>query len=126
MLEQIQIGIDTGGTFTDFVFFNGDTITIHKVPSTPMDPSKAIISGIEEILGNKSQNLHIVHGTTVATNALLERKGARITLITTKGFEDVIEIGRQNRGELYNIFWEAPVPLVEKPLRFGLTEKNYL
>ncbi|GJM17603.1 MAG: N-methylhydantoinase A [Thermodesulfobacteriota bacterium] len=124
MLKQIQIGIDTGGTFTDFVFFDGESITIHKVPSTPNDPSKAIISGIEEMLGNGQLDLHIVHGTTVATNALLERKGARIALITTKGFEDVIQIGRQNRGELYDVFWEAPLSLVPPSLRFGITERT--
>lgn len=124
MLEQIQIGIDTGGTFTDFVFIDGDGLSIHKVPSTPDDPSKAIISGIKEVLGNEQFDLHIVHGTTVATNALLERKGARIALITTKGFEDVIQIGRQNRGKLYDIFWKAPIPLVEQSLRFGITERT--
>jgi N-methylhydantoinase A len=124
MLEQIQIGIDTGGTFTDFVFFDGDSISIHKVPSTPEDPSKAILSGIKEMLGADTSAMHIVHGTTVATNALLERKGARIALVTTRGFEDVIQIGRQNRGELYNIFWKAPVPLVDESLRFGITERT--
>lgn len=124
MSEQIQIGIDTGGTFTDFVFLNGNNLSIHKVSSTPDDPSRAIISGIKEVLGDKELNLQIVHGTTVATNALLERKGARIALITTKGFEDVIQIGRQNRGELYDIFWEAPAPLVQASLRFGITERT--
>ena len=120
----MQIGIDTGGTFTDFVSFDGNNLTIHKVPSTPQDPSQAILSGIRDILGKKLSDLQIVHGTTVATNALLERKGARIALITTKGFEDVIQIGRQNRGELYDIFWEAPVPLVPKSLRFGIKERT--
>ena len=124
MLEQLQIGIDTGGTFTDFVFFDGDIITIHKLPSTPEDPSKAIIAGIKDSLGNKATKLHLVHGTTVATNALLERKGAKIALVTTKGFEDVVQIGRQNRGDLYDIFWEAPDVLVEKSLRFGIEERT--
>ena len=124
MLKHINIGIDTGGTFTDFVFFDGQSIKIHKLPSTPKDPSKAIVSGIKDILGKKGSDLDIVHGTTVATNALLERKGARIALITTKGFEDVIQIGRQNRGELYNVFWKAPVPLIPSELRFGLTERT--
>ncbi len=124
MSEQIQIGVDTGGTFTDFVFLNGNNLTIHKVPSTPDDPSKAIISGIKEVLGDKQLDLQMVHGTTVATNALLERKGARIALITTKGFEDVIQIGRQNRGELYDVFWEAPIPLVQESLRFGIIERT--
>ncbi len=124
MPKQIQIGIDTGGTFTDFVFFDGNSITIHKVPSTPKDPSDAILSGIKEMVTESGVDLTIVHGTTVATNALLERKGSRIALITTKGFEDVIQIGRQNRGELYDVFWEAPIPLVPSNLRFGVTERT--
>lgn len=124
MIKKLQIGIDTGGTFTDFVFFGGVQLEMHKVPSTPEDPSRAIVQGIIDILGESLGDLNIVHGTTVATNALLERKGARIALITTKGFEDVIQIGRQNRGELYNIFWEAPVPLVEESMRFGLSERT--
>jgi len=120
----MQIGIDTGGTFTDFVFFDGSDLVIHKVPSTPKDHSRAIISGIKDILGSKLNDLHIVHGTTVATNALLEREGARIALITTKGFEDVIQIGRQNRAKLYDVFWRAPVPLVAQSLRFGIQERT--
>jgi len=124
MSELIQIGIDTGGTFTDFVLFDGSNLRIHKVLSTPEDPSRVIISGIRHLLGKNLDGLQIVHGTTVATNALLERKGARIALITTKGFEDVIQIGRQNRGELYDIFWEAPVSLVPQSLRFGTQERT--
>ncbi|MEW6145494.1 MAG: hydantoinase/oxoprolinase family protein [Thermodesulfobacteriota bacterium] len=120
----MRIGIDTGGTFTDFVFWDGGDILTYKVPSTPEDPSVAIISGLCHVLGSGFTGAEIVHGTTVATNALLERKGARIALVTTEGFEDVIEIGRQNRGELYNIFWDAPRPLVEKGLRFGLGERT--
>ncbi len=126
MSELIQIGIDTGGTFTDFVLFDGSSLRIHKVPSTPQDPSRSITLGVRDILGENLNGLQIVHGTTVATNALLERKGARIALITTKGFEDVIQIGRQNRGKLYDIFWEAPVSLVPQSLRFGINERiNY-
>lgn len=124
MIKKLQIGIDTGGTFTDFVFFDGVQLEMHKVPSTPEDPSRAIVQGIIDIIGKDLDDLDIVHGTTVATNALLERKGARIALITTRGFEDVIQIGRQNRGELYNIFWESPVPLVEESMRFGLNERT--
>ena len=119
----MRIGIDTGGTFTDFVFLDGENIRTHKVISTPSDPSAAIISGLIEVLGRDFADVDVVHGTTVATNALLERKGARIALVTTEGFEDVIEIGRQNRGELYNIFWDAPRPLVERTLRFGISER---
>jgi N-methylhydantoinase A/oxoprolinase/acetone carboxylase beta subunit len=122
--RTMRIGIDTGGTFTDFVFLDGGNILTYKVPSTPEDPSVAIISGLSHVLGPDFTGAEIVHGTTVATNALLERKGARVALVTTEGFEDVIEIGRQNRGELYNIFWDAPRPLVEKGLRLGIAERT--
>jgi N-methylhydantoinase A len=120
---MIKVGIDTGGTFTDFVFFNGKDLFTHKIPSTPYDPSQAIIQGLIEILGNELKKTEIIHGTTVGTNALLERKGAKVALVTTKGFEDVLEIGRQNRGELYNLFWQPREPLVQKTLRFGLNER---
>ena len=119
-----QVGIDTGGTFTDFVFFDGRRIVTHKVLSTPHDPSQAIMNGLSDIFGVKIKNLEIVHGTTVATNTLLERKGARVALITTKGFEDVIEIGRQNREKLYDLFWEPQKHLVERELRFGVRERT--
>jgi N-methylhydantoinase A len=121
---MMQVGIDTGGTFTDFVFFDGKHIGVHKVLSSPHDPSQAILNGLSDIFGGKIKNLEIVHGTTVATNTLLERKGARVALITTKGFEDVIEIGRQNREKLYDLFWEPQKPLVERELRFGVRERT--
>jgi N-methylhydantoinase A len=121
---MIRVGIDTGGTFTDFGFFDGKHVRIHKVPSTPRNPSRAIVKGLKDILGREIRGVEIVYGTTVATNALLERKGARVALITTKGFEDVIEIGRQNRGELYNLFWQPPKPLVSRELRFGVNERT--
>ncbi|MFQ5787201.1 MAG: hydantoinase/oxoprolinase family protein, partial [Thermodesulfobacteriota bacterium] len=123
---MIKVGIDTGGTFTDFVIFDGTYLVTHKIPSTPSDPSQAIIKGLRDIIGEEIRDTEIIHGTTVATNALLERKGAKVALVTTKGFEDVIEIGRQNRGELYNLFWEPQEPLVKKGLRFGVDERvNY-
>lgn len=120
---MIRAGIDTGGTFTDFVFYDGKKIYSYKIPSTPDDPSRSIISGLAHVLGDRFHNVEIVHGTTVATNALLERKGARVALVTTAGFEDVIEIGRQNRGSLYDIFWEAPRPLVARDMRLGVPER---
>jgi len=120
----MQIGIDTGGTFTDFVVYNGTELSSYKVTSTPEDPSLAILLGLEHVAGGSIEGLEIVHGTTVATNALLERKGARLALITTEGFEDIIEIGRQNRGELYDIFWESPLPLVDQKHRLGITERT--
>lgn len=121
---MVRVGIDTGGTFTDFVLFDGKSISTHKVLSTPSNPSQAIIRGLRDVLGEGIKGTQIVHGTTVATNTLLERKGARVALITTKGFEDVIEIGRQNREKLYDLFWEPPEPLVERELRFGVRERT--
>ncbi len=119
----MRIGIDTGGTFTDFVALVGGEFSVHKELSTPLDPSIAIYQGIKKLIGDKLDGTYIYHGTTIATNALLERKGSKIVLITTKGFEDVIEIGRQNRKELYNIFEQETKPLVERSYRVGIKER---
>ena len=122
-----NIGVDTGGTFTDIVMrINGDLFT-HKVLSTPQNPAHAVIQGVGEILrlhNTDAEHLEIVHGSTVATNALLERRGARIALVTTKGFEDVLEIGRQARPSLYDFFVERPAPLVPADRRFGISERT--
>ena len=93
---MIVIGVDTGGTFTDFVLYQRGRISIQKVPSTPGNPDEAILAGLAEAAAPEARSF-IVHGTTVATNALLERKGGRIALLTTAGFEDVIFIARQTR-----------------------------
>lgn len=123
---MLKVGVDTGGTFTDFVFFDGERLLIHKVLSTPSDPSEAILKGIEYIYKDALDGLSLIHGSTVATNALLERKGAKVVLITTKGFEDVVEIGRQNRDKLYDLFWDRKNTLVEKKYRLGIDERtNY-
>ncbi|HYE73105.1 MAG TPA: hydantoinase/oxoprolinase family protein, partial [Blastocatellia bacterium] len=126
----LRIGVDTGGTFTDFLVFMGHEVKSFKIPSTPSAPELAILSGLTQILNElidhkKGSSLvpEIVHGTTVATNALLERKGARTALITTAGFEDVIEIGRQARPEIYNLAVERPLPLIPRELRFGVNER---
>ena len=116
---RIRIGVDTGGTFTDFVFVKDGQIQLFKVPSTPEDPSLAIKQGLERI----SASAEVVHGTTVGTNALLQRRGARTALITTRGFEDVLAIGRQARPELYNLNAVKPPPLVAGELRFGVSER---
>ena len=122
--EPIRIGIDTGGTFTDFVVARGSHLTSFKEPSTPQNPAEAILSGVTRILADtEAASFEIVHGTTVATNALLERKGARTALITTEGFEDVIEIGRQARPDLYNLMVTRRPPLVPRELRFGVSER---
>jgi N-methylhydantoinase A/oxoprolinase/acetone carboxylase beta subunit len=119
----MRIGIDSGGTFTDFVFWDGQRCRTHKVRSTPDDPSRAILEGLREILQGAAA-AEIVHGSTVATNALLERKGARTAFVTSEGFEDVLAIGRQNRRELYNFFAAAPAPLTPAELTFGLPERT--
>jgi N-methylhydantoinase A len=122
--EQIRIGIDTGGTFTDFVVARGSRLYAFKIPSTPQNPAEAILAGVSRVLAETGRlPAEIVHGTTVATNALLERKGARVALITTAGFEDVIEIGRQARPEIYNFFVTRPAPLISRALRFGIDER---
>ncbi|HEY2961396.1 MAG TPA: hydantoinase/oxoprolinase family protein [Pyrinomonadaceae bacterium] len=123
MAKPIRIGVDTGGTFTDFVFEQDGQIQLFKIPSTPSDPSLAIQQGLTRIRGEKDLKFEVVHGTTVGTNALLQRRGARIALITTKGFEDVLVIGRQARPELYNLNAVKPPPLVVDELRLGIAER---
>src|SRR5207245_10027065 len=99
---------------------------VFKLASTPDDPSRAILAGLKRIgsqTGARRRDLQVVHGTTVGTNALLQRRGARTALVTTAGFEDVIEIGRQARPELYNLAAVKPPPLVGRELRFGVKER---
>ncbi|HEX3968214.1 MAG TPA: hydantoinase/oxoprolinase family protein [Edaphobacter sp.] len=119
---MIRLGIDTGGTFTDLLRLDENGMKVHKVRSTPDDPSRAIFTGIQELAGN-AEWTELIHGSTVATNALLERKGARVALITTRGFEDVLEIGRQTRAELYNFMVKARRPLIPHGLIFGINER---
>ena len=117
-----RLGIDTGGTFTDFVHLGPDGLVVHKQRSTPDDPSRSILEGIRHLVGDQA-DADVVHGSTVATNAVLERKGARVALVATRGFEDVLKIGRQTRPELYNVFVAARPPLVDPSLTFGITER---
>jgi N-methylhydantoinase A/oxoprolinase/acetone carboxylase beta subunit len=119
---MMRIGVDTGGTFTDLVLLAPDRLVVHKVRSTPDDPSRAILAGIADLTG-LATGVDVVHGSTVATNAVLERRGARVALIATAGFEDVLQIGRQTRRELYNIFVEARRPIVEPGMTWGLAER---
>jgi N-methylhydantoinase A len=124
--KPIRIGVDTGGTFTDFVFEQDGQIQLFKIPSTPSDPSLAIRQGLDRVCSEIHVPLaaaEVVHGTTVGTNALLQRRGARTALITTKGFEDVLVIGRQARPELYNLNAVKPRPLVADDLRLGVDER---
>ena len=125
--KRKKIGVDTGGTFTDIVMHTNDSLFTHKVLSTPQNPAHAVIQGVGEILHKHDTNpeaVEIVHGSTVATNALLERRGARIALVTTQGFEDVLEIGRQARPDLYDFFVERPASLVPADRRFGISERT--
>jgi N-methylhydantoinase A len=128
MVKTFRIGVDIGGTFTDFILMDGEKAIVRKVLSTPEDPALAVLSGLSQILdlmdSPADSPVDLVHGSTVATNALLEHKGARTALITTEGFEDIIEIGRQNRPELYNFSVEKPLPLVPADLRFGVQERT--
>ena len=119
---DVRIGVDTGGTFTDLVCFGPDGVAVHKVRSTPDDPSRAIVDGLAGVAAIGT-GLDVVHGSTVATNALLERRGARVALVVTAGFEDVVRIGRQTRRSLYDLLQEAPRPLVEPALTFGCRER---
>ncbi len=109
------LGVDTGGTFTDLVYFDGQHLLTHKELSTPDAPERAILKGITA-LGVNTKDLHIVHGTTVATNALLEGKGARTVFITNHGFKDLLLIGRQTRRELYNLTPKKQRSLIEPQL----------
>jgi N-methylhydantoinase A len=122
--EPLRIAIDTGGTFTDCVWIDPSTrrLRMLKVFSTPTDPSQAIVEAIRAIAAEAE--FILLHGTTVGTNTLLERKGARTALITTAGFEDAIEIGRQARPRLYDFFFDRIEPLVAKDLRFGIEERT--
>src|SRR5882724_10022165 len=123
---RVRAGVDTGGTFTDFVFETASGLRIFKLASTPDDPSRAITEGLQRIAtetGSQLAGIEVVHGTTVGTNALLQRLGARVALVTTAGFEDVIEIGRQARPELYNLNAVKPPALVASELRFGAHER---
>ena len=121
-MTDFRVAVDTGGTFTDFVFLENGKLNIHKLPSTPSNPAVAIIQGIsEKNIDNRPVDL--IHGSTVATNALLSREGAKVGLITTSGFEDIIEIGRQNRDILYDLKYQRPKSIVDKQNRFGIRER---
>lgn len=118
----LDVAIDTGGTFTDCVYLRDGQLKVLKVFSTPSDPGQAVLNALEQIASD--DKISVRHGTTVGTNAMLERKGARVAFVTTKGFEDTIAIGRQARPKLYDWFQPAPECLVPEGLRFGITERT--
>ncbi|CAB1081703.1 N-methylhydantoinase A (EC [Olavius algarvensis Delta 1 endosymbiont] len=127
--SKYRLGCDIGGTFTDFVLVNDDTgeFQINKCLTTPGDPSEAVEAGIREMLettpGFMPRIEEIIHGTTLVINAIIERKGARTGLITTRGFRDVLELGRELRYDAYDIFAEYPLPLVPRSLRLEVSER---
>ena len=127
---RLHIGVDVGGTFTDFVVtIGGENRTIlHKLPSTPERPDRAIIDGIREVLAAEGLAAagvsHLAHGTTVGTNALIQRRGGKVALITSEGFRDLLEIGRQTRPRVYDIHLDHPRPLVERALRLEVPERR--
>ncbi len=116
------VGVDTGGTFTDFVLIQDGVIRIYKEVSTPDDPSRAILNGLAT-LGVVESQMTMIHGSTVATNAVLERKGSRVALITTAGFADILEIGRQTRPRIYGFAMRREPPLVPAKLRLEVRER---
>jgi N-methylhydantoinase A len=118
---ELRIAIDTGGTFTDCVCLADGKLRVKKIFSTPADPSRAVLEGVRQLGG--AENVEVRHGTTVGTNTMLERTGARVASVTTAGFEDTIAIGRQARARLYDWFSPVPVCLVPRELRLGVAER---
>jgi len=114
----MKVAVDTGGTFTDVVYIENGVLKSRKVPSTPKDPSEAVLNGVKGFSVST-----LIHGTTVGTNAFLERKGAKVAFITTKGFKDILFIGRQNRPKLYSLFPEKPRPIVLPENCFEVKER---
>ena len=117
----MRVAIDTGGTFTDCVYLASGELKVLKLFSNPVDPSSAVLEGLAQIYSDKAPEVR--HGTTVGTNTMLERSGARVAFVTTAGFEDTISIGRQTRSKLYDWFLPIPVCLVPRALRFGVPER---
>ena len=121
--EGTRLGVDVGGTFTDLVALGGGRLITTKVPSTPRDQSEGVMNAIETSEVEAGAVVALAHGMTVATNALLERRGARTALVTTEGFRDVLEIARQNRPSLYDLAQDRPPALVPRGLRFTIKER---
>jgi N-methylhydantoinase A len=124
-----SIGVDIGGTFTDLVWVEEATgaARVGKLLTTPKDPSQAVEEGVVTLLheagGTAASVGALIHGTTLATNALIERKGARVGLLTTAGFRDAVEIGREGRYDMYDLFIDPPIPLVPRQLRIEVAER---
>src|SRR3972149_2029745 len=128
-MVRFRLGVDIGGTFTDFALIDdvSGKLSVNKALTTPHDPSEAIVKGTKALLGREgllaSQVDIIVQGTTLATNALIERKGAQTGLITPQGFRDILEMRRETRYDLYDLFIELPELVVPRHLRLGVRER---
>src|SRR5437867_4215897 len=131
MPAQYRVGVDIGGTFTDLILVDDATgeLTVGKVLTTPSDPSQAVADVLADALQRTQiaaeDVRHVIHGTTLVTNAIIERKGARTALLTTTGFRDAYEIAREHRYDLYDLFLEMPAPLVPRHLRLTVDERVY-
>jgi N-methylhydantoinase A len=124
----VIVGIEVGGTFTDLVMADSSGgVTVHKLPSTPSDPSIAAVEGLHEILANACRSANaiseLLHGSTIAANALIQRRGARTALLTTRGFRDVLFIQRQDKNVVYDMFYRKPVPLISRDMVFEIRER---
>ena len=122
-----RIGADIGGTFTDLVMTDGDGFHVAKVLTTPGEPERAVLDGVDVLLqagAVKPQDVElVVHGTTLFTNALIERKGSRTALVTTRGFRDAVEIAREHRFDMYDLWMERPDPIAPRHLRLEVAER---
>ncbi len=124
-----RIGFDIGGTFTDFILYDNEEgrVTLHKRLTTPKDPSEAALQGLQELVAMRGITLaevhEIIHGTTLVTNAVIERKGAPLGLLTTRGFRDILEMGAEQRYDIYDLFVRFPAPMVERDLRSEVGER---
>lgn len=122
------VGIEVGGTFTDLVMADpAGGVTVHKLPSTPADPSIAAVDGLREILEMSNSPAtavgELLHGSTIAANALIQRRGARTALLTTRGFRDVLFIQRQDKSVVYDMFYRKPLPLISRAMAFEVRER---
>ena len=126
---RFRIGFDIGGTFTDFILHDSASgrIRLHKCLTTPDDPSRGALEGLEALAGAAGIALadvgEVVHGTTLVTNAIIERRGASLGLLTTKGFRDSLEMGSEQRYDIYDLFLSFPAPLVERSRRIEIDER---
>ena len=122
-----RIGVDIGGTFTDLLYYDDESNTyiVEKVPTVPDGPEQGCLNAIKQAVSNEQlkQSEYFLHGTTVGINALLERRGAKVGLLATSGFRDILEIRRGDRAEMYNLIWTPPPPIVPRHLRLPITER---